>query len=269
MTEIRVDDRTGSNPKMAALAGEILTAAAPFVEKIGGLPLPPTLTCTLHDPHGRAKDYADYVKGLLHRETAGEDLTDSQRRRIAKAPEAVGMVLVRAKHPVDVVTNSILQPRLLFTPDAPRSKGLNPSERTYEHLVEGLVTVSQICASRGAVVPQKIWPSPHKAPFHPSFYVTTGHARWVGREVCTQLGYRPPQNGAAPTWPRRAAAVLAAPRRRMSDDGRAERAALFVAQAVQIGSIETFNRVWRAPDLLATRRERSSPDRWVQRISDL
>lgn len=268
MTHITVDDRTGSNPKMAALANEILTAAAPLVEKTGGLPLPPTITCTLHDPHGRAADYADFIKGLLQRETAGKNLTTSQHRRIAKAPLVTRMIVVRAGHPVDVVTNSILQPRLLFAPDAMRLKGQKAPEHAYEqHLIEALVTAGQISTSQGAVVPQKIWPYPHKALFHPSWYVTTGHARWTAREVCAQLGYQPPHSSTAQSWSRRAATLLAAPRRRMSDDGRAERAAAFVQQAIEMGTIDTFNRVWTEPELLPTRRERSSPQQWVQRIS--
>jgi Zincin-like metallopeptidase len=269
MTDIHVDDKTGRESEMTARISEILTEAAPLVEKITGLCLPAAIFCEVHDPDGMAREAAVYLRGALQRDTAGLALSSYKRRQIAMMPEMQRRVaaLVGAGKPADVVTNSIFQPRLLVAPDVLRSERPDARLRVYEHVVDILVMAGQISASRGAVVPPKVWPLSRSFGFDPAIQVMDGHSNWASHEVTSLLVDRPTSGSTGRVWPRRAVTALAAPLRRMSDESRSQRAAEFVRRAIEVGGVEAFNRVWTGPGLLPTRDELSTPAQWIQRIS--
>lgn len=270
MTAINVQDETGRSGQLAEDMHTLLGRAAPYVEKVTQLQLPHTVTVKLLTVPGLATNYSAFVRRQVERDTAGVEMTESERKRAAALPIAAGWA-ARTTWAVDasvLVANTVGWPSTLVVPEALAHQGLlSDPDGLCELLVRVLAEQAQVEACRGVLVPGGGWP-PVGEGQDPVSQLSAGHASWAAREATPLVLGKPvsdTQRQCSWTYRRQTALVFVAAR---GQYGRLlRRATAFVDQAMASIGPEGFNRLWTKHDLVPTLDELRHPDRWLQRLS--
>ncbi|MFK4184374.1 zinc-dependent metalloprotease [Streptomyces sparsogenes] len=271
MNAINVLDETGNDTRLAEQIHTMIAEAAPLVEKIAELSLPPTITYRLMSPEAWAQELSTCFYRQVLRETSGRALTSWEQRVIPRLPHGFRRAFLYAwvTEDAQVVTNRLLQPEVLLVPAALRHQGLlGAPDALCEKMVRPLVLMAQIAASQGAVAPARQWPISAQVPGHPVRRLLEGHAIWVSRQVAPlMLGSSSEERRRLHRsrffWRRHILNLVVSQGR---DLRYRKQGAWLVEQVVSGCGVERFNEVWTDPRLVPTFREFTRPHEWLQRL---
>ncbi|WP_326681595.1 zinc-dependent metalloprotease [Streptomyces sp. NBC_01237] len=276
MTELTVLDNTGKTGEvhddLVGRISESLAEAAPMVRDVTKLGLP-RATYDLRDRSGWVAEYGRRARGAAERDSAHYELSRFHKQLASGMPRVATRIADRAWTLADPepVVDSQYKPTILISVDALEHQGVleNPAALT-ERLIRSLAHLAQITASRGVVVPPRIWPPHASHPSRPAHRLMDGHAQWVVDAVAPSLLGQPDERRRLkPSARHRRQAFLT----QLFDCGRTERrarqGARFVAQAIAGSGHAEFNAVWRNAGLVPTERELARPDEWLGRRATL
>ncbi|MFF7400653.1 zinc-dependent metalloprotease [Streptomyces murinus] len=265
MSSMHVHNET-PHRELAERIDELLAQAAPWVEKVTGLALPP-VTISLVSPEELATAYSAFMRRQVERDTADLDLSEWQRQKVAAMPDmaaATARTMWMAEESVLIAT-SIGQPSTLIVPDALEHLGLTTPELLCTVVVRALAQQAQVGACDGTLIPAPVWPIISPAQDAISQF-SEGHTWWTSDQATPQiLGRAVDHSPRRRPWAylgRRmflAVANAGAARRRA-------RATAFVDKAVTAAGLEAFNQVWRTPGLAPRLDDLRRPKEWISRL---
>ncbi|MEU2354420.1 zinc-dependent metalloprotease [Streptomyces misionensis] len=252
--------------ELAERIEELVTRAAPWVEKVTGLVLPlPSIE--LVSVEGLATAFSAFMRRSVERDTADLELTEWQKRVVAALP-AVAAKAARSAWMIDeslLIATSVGRPKTLIVPEALEHLGLAAPDFLCTVVVRALAQQAQVSACDGALVPAPVWPIiPPRRDAISQF--SEGHAWWTSERATPQiLGRAVDHSRRRRPWTYLRTRVLVnvstagARRRRV-------RATAFVNEAVNAVGLDAFNQVWRTPGLAPTLDDFRRPKEWISRL---
>lgn len=282
--EVEVRDETRLNPRLARLARQVLTEAAPRLEEITGLATP-TITYRLVTPRVWRDEVVDYVHRSVQQAFLGSEVSAREQAEAEYKVASWRKAMARSWPLYEAMTVTDLdgRPQTLIAPRALHHTGIRRSRLGLRRmLVHECVHHAQILASQGTVVPPRMSVRRYACDDRAVPVLFEGHAEWAERVYSLEsFGALPPADTLHRSWryrlhqrinrelARRAQQHTApppdpdAPALDPREDG-----ARFVTAAVAgaDGDVARFNKVWHDRSLAPTDDEIRQPEAWLLRV---
>lgn len=265
MINVYVQHETTRCEELAEQIRGILTQAMPAVEKVTGLAMPDRVTVELVDVDGLAAAWSAFTRRQAERDTAGLDLTEWQRKRVASLPLAARWAAhkVGMSEEYTLIANSAGWPSTLIIPEALDRLGLTTPDHLCALLVRALAQQAQVAACEGSLVPPPVWPVIRPGR-DVAELVSHAHAQWTSDQATPLILGKP----VAPDRRRRQRTLLETVIG-LIEFGLAKqraRATALVDQAMAAVGPDGFNHVWTVDGLLPTLDELRQPVSWIRRL---